>query len=105
MNEFVSWASLGTYAGAVMMVTIIVQFLKQTPLGKVNAPLLAYVIAVAVLVGAEAVNGTNLTWQGVALCVLNAFIVALAAGGVYDATTLKKKAEEVGYVHEETEDA
>lgn len=105
MNEFVSWASLGTYAGAVMMVTIIVQFLKQTPLVKVNAQLLAYLVAVTILIGAEAVNGSALTWQGVALCVLNAFIVALAAGGVYDAATLKKKAKEVGYVHEETEDA
>ena len=98
MNEFVSWASLGTYAGAVMMVTIIVQFLKQTPLVKVNAQLLAYLVA-------EAVNGSAITWQGAALCVLNAFIVALAAGGVYDAATIKKKAEEVGYVHEEIEDA
>lgn len=31
MNDFVTWTSLGTYAGAVMMVTIITQFLKQTP--------------------------------------------------------------------------
>ena len=36
MNEFVTWASLGTYAGAVMMVTIITQFLKQTPLKNIN---------------------------------------------------------------------
>lgn len=78
MNEFVTWTSLGTYAGAVMMVTIIVQFLKGTPLVKVNAQLLAYLVAVAILIGAEAVNGSALTWQGAALCVLNAFIVALA---------------------------
>lgn len=77
MNEFVTWTSLGTYAGAVMMVTIIVQFLKGTPLVKVNAQLLAYLVAVAILIGAEAVNGSALTWQGAALCVLNAFIVAL----------------------------
>lgn len=87
MNEFVTWTSLGTYAGAVMMVTIIVQFLKGTPLVKVNAQLLAYLVAVAILIGAEAVNGSALTWQGAALCVLNAFIVALAAGGTYDAAT------------------
>ena len=36
MNEFVTWTSLGTYAGAVMMVTIITQFLKQTPLKNIN---------------------------------------------------------------------
>ena len=36
MNEFVTWQSLGTYAGAVMMVTLITQFLKQTPLKTVR---------------------------------------------------------------------
>lgn len=87
MNEFVTWTSLGTYAGAVMMVTIIVQFLKGTPLVKVNAQLLAYLVAVAILIGAEAFNGSALTVQGVVLCLLNAVIVALAANGTYDAAT------------------
>lgn len=87
MNEFVTWASLGTYAGAVMMVTIITQFLKQTPLRNINTNLLAYVVSALILVGAEAFTGAELTMQGVTLCLLNAVIVALAAGGAYDATT------------------
>lgn len=87
MNEFVTWTSLGTYAGAVMMVTIITQFLKQTPLAKLNAQLLAYIVAVAILIGAEAFNGSAVTVQGVILCLLNAVIVALAANGTYDAAT------------------
>jgi hypothetical protein len=87
MNDFVTWASLGTYAGAVMMVTIITQFLKQTPLTKLNAQLLAYIVAVAILIGAEAFNGSAVTVQGVILCLLNAVIVALAANGTYDAAT------------------
>lgn len=87
MNEFVTWTTLGTYAGAVMMVTIITQFLKQTPLAKLNAQLLAYIVAVAILIGAEAFNGSAVTVQGVILCLLNAVIVALAAGGTYDAAT------------------
>ena len=45
MNEFVTWTSLGTYAGAVMMVTIITQFLKQTPLRNINTNLLAYIVS------------------------------------------------------------
>ena len=32
MNEFVTWEALGSYAGAVMMVTLITQLLKGTPL-------------------------------------------------------------------------
>ncbi len=87
MNEFVTWQTLGTYAGAVMMVTIITQFLKQTPLKNINTQLLAYIISVTILIGAEAFNGSALTVQGVVLCLLNAVIVALAANGTYDAAT------------------
>ena len=71
MNEFVTWTTLGTYAGAVMMVTIITQFLKQTPLKNINTQLLAYIISVAILIGAEAFNGSALTVQGVVLCLLS----------------------------------
>ena len=101
MNEFVTWTSLGTYAGAVM-ITIITQFLKQTPLKNINTQLLAYIISVAILIGAEAFNGSALTVQGVVLCLLNAVIVALAANGTYDAATtgMVKKPVEV-YQHEE----
>ena len=37
MNEFVTWEALGSYAGAVMMVTLITQFLKGTPLRNWNS--------------------------------------------------------------------
>ena len=90
MNEFVTWASLGTYAGAVMMVTIITQFLKQTPLRNINTNLLAYIVSVLFLVGAEAFTGSELTVQGVILCLLNAVIVTIAARGTYAATTTSK---------------
>lgn len=53
MSEFVTWEALGGYAGAVMMVTLITQFLKGTPLGKWSSQLVAYVIAVVLLIGAE----------------------------------------------------
>ena len=91
MSEFVTWEALGGYAGAVMMVTLITQFLKGTPLGKWSSQLVAYVIAVVLLIGAEIFGGQPVTVQGVTLCLLNAVIVALAAKG-------KKTAS---YQHEE----
>lgn len=105
MNEFVTWQTLGTYAGAVMMVTIITQFLKQTPLRNINTNLLAYIVSALILVGAEAFTGAELTVQGVILCLLNAVIVALAAGGTYDAATtgMVKKAKEEEFPLEEVE--
>ena len=45
MNEFVNWNTLGTYAGAVMMVALITQFVKQIKiLEKVNSQIISYVI-------------------------------------------------------------
>lgn len=97
MNEFVTWQALGSYAGAVMTVTLITQFLKATPLGKCNAQLLAYGVAVLLLIGAEAFGGAQMTVQGVVLCFVNAVPVALAANGVYDAAAPKTAV----YRHEE----
>lgn len=87
MNEFVTWEALGSYAGAVMMVTLITQLLKGTPLGRWNSQLVAYLMAAALLVGAETANGRPLTVQSTVLCLLNAVMVTLAAGGAYDAAT------------------
>lgn len=91
MSEFVTWEALGGYAGAVMMVTLITQFLKGTPLGKWSSQLVAYVIAVVLLIGAEIFGGQPVTVQGVTLCLLNAVIVALAANGMYDAAAKGKR--------------
>ena len=97
MSEFVTWEALGGYAGAVMMVTLITQFLKGTPLGKWSSQLVAYVIAVVLLIGAEIFGGQPVTVQGVTLCLLNAVIVALAANGMYDAAAKGKKRTHVGF--------
>ena len=99
MSEFVTWEALGGYAGAVMMVTLITQFLKGTPLGKWSSQLVADVIAGVLLIGAEIFGGQPVTVQGVTLCLLNAVIVALAANGMYDAAAKGKKT--ASYQHEE----
>ena len=64
MSEFVTWEALGGYAGAVMIVTLITQFLKGTPLGKWSSQLVAYVIAVVLLIGAEIFGGQPVTVIG-----------------------------------------
>ena len=99
MSEFVTWEALGGYAGAVMMVTLITQFLKGTPLGKWSSQLVAYVIAVVLLIGAEIFGGQPVTVQGLTLCLRNAVIGAGAANGMYDAAAKGKKT--ASYQHEE----
>lgn len=81
---------------------------QADPLKNINTQLLAYIISVAILIGAEAFNGAALTVQGVVLCLLNAVIVALAANGTYDAATtgmVKKVKEEEFPLEEVVKDA
>lgn len=89
-GEFVSWPELTTYAGAVLAVTLITQFVKQIPgVGRVNPQLLAYIVAVIIMIAAEYFNG-SLSVSGAVLCLVNAVIVSLAANGAYDATTTNR---------------
>lgn len=100
MGEFMTWANLGTYAGAVLATTLITQFVKQIPyVEKVNPQIVSYIIAVVLLLGAAYFNG-QFTVDSAVLCFVNAVITALAANGVYDAATFKKQIIEE-YVHEE----
>lgn len=82
-GEFVTWGSLGTYAGAVMMTTVAGRFFSRVPaLRQVDALLLGYGTALVLLLGAAAFGGEGLTLQSGLLCAFNAVIVALAAEGM-----------------------
>ncbi len=85
MNEFFSWATLGTYAGAVLATTLITQLIKGIGfIDRIPTRIVAYVIALIVLLITNAVTGTlDLATAG--LSVVNAVIVSLAANGGYDA--------------------
>lgn len=108
MNEFVTWAALGTYAGCAMMVTLITQFIKQLKfMENVNSQLISYVVAVLLLLGSlcfshsvEVVNP-----ETVILCFVNAITVALGSNGIYDGVTTGlekiKKEDDGKYIHEE----
>lgn len=90
MNEFITWAGLGTYAGAVMMTTIITQFLKSIPfVVKMNAQIISYTVAVLLMWGSLLFSG-GMTLPNAMLCAVNAVMVALASNGVYDAATAGK---------------
>ena len=77
MQEFFTWAMLGTYAGAVLATTLITQLIKEW-LKSVPTRIVSYVIALAVLLAAAAFNNA-LTLADGALCLFNAVIVSLAA--------------------------
>lgn len=108
MEEFVTWTTLGTYAGCAMMVTLITQFIKQLKfMENVNSQLISYVVAVLLLLGSLCFShsGEIVNPETVILCFVNAVTVALGSNGIYDGVTTgleKIKNEDDGkYIHEE----
>lgn len=82
-----TWAYLATIAGATAATLLIVQFMK-VPLDKVwkiPTRLFVYIIALVIMVVATAFT-SGLSVDSFLLCLLNAFIVALAAYGSYELT-------------------
>ena len=82
--EFFTWAVLATYAGALAATLAITQLLKEAHIAeKIPTRIVAWVVAVLVLLGANYFSG-SLTLQSAVLCVINAVVVSLAANGGYD---------------------
>lgn len=83
--DFFTWATLATYAGALAMVLVITQFIKNIGiLKKIPTQLVSYALALAVLYPAYFFTG-NLTVGNAVLILFNGIIVALAANGGFDA--------------------
>lgn len=90
MNEFFTWTMLATYAGATLATTLITQLIKGIGfIDRIPTRLTAYAVALVVLVVATIFAG-EVTVSSIALCVVNAVVVALAANGGYDAVSGKK---------------
>ena len=83
--EFVTWAGLSTYAGAITMVMLLVQLTKGiTIIDKMPTQLWSYIVALVVLYAANFFTG-QLTADTAVLILFNAAIVALSANGGYAA--------------------
>lgn len=83
-TEFFSWATLSTYAGAVLFATLVTQFVKKISwLQRVPAQVICYVIAVLGLLAGTYFSGA-LNISTAALCLVNGLVVAVAANGTYD---------------------
>lgn len=91
MNEFFTWTTLATYAGATLATSLITQLIKGLGfIDKIPTRITSYAIALVVLLAATFFTG-GLTLEAGALCVINAVVVSLAANGAYDAVVRNKK--------------
>lgn len=86
MDEFFTWATLGTYAGAVMFTTLITQLFKGVGfIAKIPTRIFSYLVAAVILVLAVLFTATEYSVAEFVLCFVNAAVVSLAANGTFDA--------------------
>ena len=90
MNEFFTWQTLATLAGASVAVGLFTQFLKNTI--KIPTQWLSYILAVIVLLAANIFTG-HTELSVLAIIPLNAVIVSTSANGAYAAILRTKKTE------------
>lgn len=85
MNQFFTWTSLATMAGATGAVAYITQFLKKFKFAnKLHTQGVSYILAVIILFLATLFTG-KLTVETGVMIFFNAVIVAFASNGTYDA--------------------
>ena len=98
MNEFITWTTLGTYGGALVMVCLLTQFTKELPFTKrVPTQLWSYILALAVLMCANAFT-TGLSLDIFFQTLFNAVVVSIAANGGF---SVVRKIAEAGKHHED----
>lgn len=111
-TDFFSWATIGTFAGAVAMTVFITQALKMPADkafgGHVPTRLIVYIIALALLLMSQAFLNGGLTFETICLTVINAFLVMLAAMSTYtmliEQTEIRKMANSVFIVNGKNEE-
>ena len=90
--EFFDWNLLGTYAGAIMAVSVITEIIKDIPgIKRIPTQLMSYVLAFIVLICAMFFSG-GFTVQNAVLALFNAALVSLGANGGYEAVQRVKEA-------------
>ena len=91
MNDFLTWDMLSTYAGAVLAVTLVTQYVKGVGfVDRLPTRFVSYVVAVILMLAAMLFTG-GFTWSAFALTFVNGVVVSLAANGAYDGLTANIK--------------
>jgi len=94
--DFFTWDILGTMAGATLAVAVLTEITKGIPgIRKLPTQVWSFILAFAVLIGAQAAAGT-LTLATGGLVVLNAALVSIAANGGYDLLERLKNGQRTG---------
>ena len=85
MNEYITYEFLGTFAGMVVVLNLLVQFFKPLidKLKKIHTQYVVWVIAVLLTFAVQAATGT-FTADIILRLILNSVLLALTAMGSYE---------------------
>ena len=85
MNEYITLAYLGTFAGMVVVVNIVEQFLKPLidKIKKIHTRYIVWLIAMILSFALQAITG-SFNAEIVYLLLLNSILVTLTAMGTYE---------------------
>lgn len=87
MKEFVTWELMGTFGGAVLVVGLITELLKNFRyVEKIPTQALTYILSFILLTASQLALNT-FAWSVFALNVVNAAVISLASNGGYTAVT------------------
>lgn len=103
-DNFLSWPTLATFSGAVAAVVFLVQFLKVPldTLKKVPTRIVVYGVSFVVLLVAKIFTEPQFNGETVALCIVNAVLVALAAMSLYEQTIAEPEAAKNANIVDDT---
>ena len=86
MNDFITWAILGTYATFVTMTYMVVEFTKELPLiKKIHTKYYSAIVAFALMLAVVLHDGTFTYWD-IVLYSLTAISISLGANGLSNFT-------------------
>lgn len=90
MDEYFTLESMGTFAGMVVVLTVIVQFLKPLIDKIVCMPTryVVWIIAIMLSTAYTAITG-SFSWSSMLLLLLNSIVLTMAAMGTYEVTFKK----------------
>ena len=90
MNDYITLAYLGTFAGMIVVINILVQFLKPLidKITKFPTRYVVWVISIILSITVQALTGI-FTAETIVLLLLNSIVLTLAAMGSYEAAVVK----------------
>lgn len=84
MDNFFTWEYISSYAGTVVAVMIITQFIKGVGfIDRIPTRFTSYVIALVIMTAAMCFTA-GFSWRAFAIVPINAVVISLAANGAYD---------------------